>query len=65
MRKCPTWSESQPTITLTADERQPCEIWTRVMGYHRPVESFNDGKKAEHAERRHFVEPTNARKLVQ
>lgn len=33
-------------------------IYTRVMGYHRPVESFNIGKKSEHAERVHFKEPT-------
>ena len=26
-------------------QRQPCEVWTRVMGYHRPVSSFNSGKK--------------------
>jgi len=37
-------------------ERQPCEVWTRVMGYHRPVDSFNIGKKAEHRERRFFLE---------
>ena len=43
-------------ITLTADERQRCEVWTRVMGYHRPVASFNIGKKGEHSERRFFVE---------
>ncbi|WP_321342929.1 anaerobic ribonucleoside-triphosphate reductase [Breoghania sp.] len=44
------------TITLSDDERQPCEIWTRVMGYHRPVSSFNRGKKGEHTERRFFSE---------
>jgi Anaerobic ribonucleoside-triphosphate reductase len=44
-------------ITLTADERQRCEVWTRVMGYHRPVASFNIGKKGEHCERRFFREP--------
>ncbi|MCL3861376.1 ribonucleoside triphosphate reductase [Actinotalea sp. K2] len=33
-----------------------CEVWTRVMGYHRPVSSFNVGKKGEHAERTHFQE---------
>ncbi len=38
--------------------RQPCEVWTRVMGYHRPVTSFNTGKRAEHAERRFFREPS-------
>jgi len=34
-----------------------CEVWTRVMGYHRPVSSFNIGKKGEHAERVMFREP--------
>jgi hypothetical protein len=43
-------------ITLTDDERQRCEVWTRVMGYHRPVASFNIGKKGEHRERRFFRE---------
>ena len=42
-------------VKLSDDERQPCEVWTRVMGYHRPVESFNRGKQQEHAERRFFV----------
>ena len=43
-------------LSLSDDERQPCEVWTRVMGYHRPVASFNIGKKGEHAERRFFNE---------
>ena len=43
-------------VTLTDDERQPCEVWTRVMGYHRPVASFNIGKKGEHGERCFFDE---------
>ncbi len=43
-------------IFLTDEERQPCEVWTRVMGYHRPVASFNIGKKGEHYERKHFQE---------
>ena len=44
-------AQQQP-VTLADDERQPCEVWTRVMGYHRPVASFNIGKKGEHEERR-------------
>jgi hypothetical protein len=50
--------EAEPAleaITLTDDERQPCEVWTRVMGYHRPVASFNTGKQGEHEARRSFV----------
>jgi len=44
------------TVKLNNQDRQKCEIWTRVMGYHRPVSSFNPGKKAEHKEREHFIE---------
>ncbi len=43
-------------ITLTNEERQRCEVWTRVMGYYRPVSQFNLGKKSEHKERLHFKE---------
>ncbi|AKU20527.1 anaerobic ribonucleoside-triphosphate reductase [Massilia sp. NR 4-1] len=43
-------------VTLSDAERQPCEIWTRVMGYHRPVSSFNTGKKGEFHERKYFRE---------
>lgn len=43
-------------IELEDCERQPCEIWTRVMGYHRPVSEFNQGKKSEFYERKYFDE---------
>lgn len=36
--------------------RAECEVWTRVMGYFRPVSSFNIGKRGEHAERLAFRE---------
>ncbi len=41
---------------LCDEKRQRCEVWTRVMGYHRPVSSFNIGKKGEHRERQFFRE---------
>lgn len=43
-------------FVLADDERQQCEVWTRVMGYHRPVTSFNIGKKGEFFERKYFEE---------
>ena len=43
-------------ILLKDEERQPCEVWTRVMGYFRPVSEFNIGKKSEYAERVCFSE---------
>ncbi len=35
-----------------------CEVWTRVMGYFRPIESFNIGKKGEAQERTYFTGDT-------
>ena len=49
-------TEAKNTIELKDSERQPCEVWTRGMGYHRPVQSFNIGKKGEFEERVCFTE---------
>lgn len=59
---CPTHgylAGEHPFCPLCDPDPQPCEVWTRVMGYHRPVESFNIGKKAEHRQRRFFREATS------
>ncbi len=45
------------TTPLDDTERTRCEVWTRVMGYHRPVSSWNPGKKSEHRERQYYSEP--------
>lgn len=37
-------------------ERTRCEVWSRVMGYHRPVSAYNPGKQQEHRDRKMFVE---------
>ncbi|MGC4079161.1 MAG: anaerobic ribonucleoside-triphosphate reductase [Rubrivivax sp.] len=42
---------------LEEHERTRCEVWTRVMGYHRPMASFNIGKQGEFLDRRYFDEP--------
>lgn len=47
-----------PAETLA--QRTRCEVWTRVMGYHRPVSQFNTGKKAEHCSRKPFTETVSA-----
>lgn len=52
--------DHKPAPTLRDDERQRCEVWTRVMGYHRPVSSFNIGKQGEFHERIYFVETPTA-----
>jgi anaerobic ribonucleoside-triphosphate reductase len=38
------------------DKRNKCSVWSRVMGYHRPINTFNLGKIGEHKERKHFKE---------
>jgi anaerobic ribonucleoside-triphosphate reductase len=43
-------------LSIYKDKRTKCMVYTRVMGYHRPVESFNIGKKGEHKERKKFIE---------
>ena len=51
-----TTLEPQTLLELNRKKRTKCLVYTRVMGYHRPVESFNIGKKGEHKQRQHFVE---------
>lgn len=53
-------NDSIKVTDIKQEDRQKCEVWTRVMGYHRPVQSFNIGKKSEHAERKHFDESVSA-----
>jgi len=33
---------------------QPCEVYSRVMGYYRPTKQFNQGKRQEFKERKTF-----------
>ena len=41
---------SQPIV-----KRQRCEVYSRVVGYLRPVDQWNIGKKREFHDRRNFV----------
>ena len=43
---CPSYDPG-----INQQERTRCEVWTRVMGYHRPVSAFNAGKQSEHRDR--------------
>ena len=37
--------------------KESCEVYSRVVGYLRPVKQWNDGKKAEFAIRKHYIVP--------
>lgn len=45
----------QPNVSETdMPLRTKCEIYTRVMGYYRPVTQFNNWKKSEFYSRQTF-----------
>ncbi len=44
------------TVTPITLKRQKCEVYTRVMWYHRPVSQFNEWKKSEYYSRTYFTE---------
>lgn len=41
---------------MTDKKRTPCEVYTRVMGYLRPVSAYNLWKKSEFYSRKYFDE---------
>ena len=43
-------------MTTDKSKRTPCEIYTRVMWYLRPVSNYNIGKKSEFYSRKYFDE---------
>lgn len=43
--------------------RQKCEVFSRSMGYIRPIDNFNTGKRAEFEERKTFTEANSLKKL--
>lgn len=45
---------NEQILAIHTPERTRCTVYTRVMGYHRPTESFNAGKQGEFRERLHF-----------
>ena len=45
-------------------QRTKCEIYTRVMGYHRPVSSFNTWKKSEFYSRKYFKENVSNKSFI-
>ena len=40
---------------IPKSKRQKCEVYSRVVGYLRPVDQWNNGKKQEFRERKTFV----------
>ncbi|KPL21065.1 MAG: hypothetical protein AMJ93_10560 [Anaerolineae bacterium SM23_84] len=36
-------------------KRVPCEVYSRIVGYLRPVQDWNEGKQQEFAERKTYA----------
>jgi ribonucleoside-triphosphate reductase len=51
---CPEHGYLNGEITTCPNCQRPTEIYSRVVGYLRPVQQWNDGKKSEFASRSHF-----------
>ena len=52
-------SEQTPTTKQTSEapneeQQVPCEVYSRIVGYVRPVRNWNKGKKQEFAERQTY-----------
>ncbi len=43
-----------PTEATAQAGRTKCEVYSRVVGYIRPVNQWNEGKQAEYADRVEF-----------
>jgi len=45
---------NEPVIEPVIERKVPVEIYSRVVGYFRPVKQWNKGKQEEFSERRTF-----------
>lgn len=41
--------------TLEQGKRIPCEVYSRIVGYLRPIQNWHDGKRQEYLDRKEYV----------
>ncbi|MFH1820773.1 MAG: anaerobic ribonucleoside-triphosphate reductase [Candidatus Nealsonbacteria bacterium] len=51
--KCKACYDKNPSLA----NYQKCEVYSRIVGYLRPISQWNDGKKEEFMERKEYVIP--------
>ncbi len=54
--------EKTPKTVSQSDVKVPCEVYSRIVGYLRPVQNWNDGKQQEFEDRKTFRVATPPRK---
>jgi ribonucleoside-triphosphate reductase len=42
---------------VESEVKVPCEVYSRIVGYLRPVRNWNEGKRREFADRKTFKVP--------
>nr|WP_322506788.1 anaerobic ribonucleoside-triphosphate reductase [Anaerolinea sp.] len=47
--------QAETQKNIQNEVRIPCEVYSRIVGYLRPVQNWNHGKKQEFKERKTFV----------
>jgi anaerobic ribonucleoside-triphosphate reductase len=41
-------------VKTKVEVKVPCEVYSRIVGYLRPIQNWNDGKRQEFKERKTF-----------
>ena len=49
--------ENQNEGSEQENVKVPCEVYSRIVGYLRPVQAWNEGKQAEFEDRKTFQVP--------
>ena len=59
-----TYRRTPDSADADAEVKVPCEVYSRVVGYLRPVQAWNEGKRQEFSERKPFRMPAPAETLT-
>jgi len=51
--------QDSKTNNVEPEVKVPCEVYSRVVGYLRPVQAWNEGKQQEYADRKPFAVPAS------
>lgn len=50
-------TKNRSTDRVEIEVKVPCEVYSRIVGYLRPVQAWNEGKQQEFRERQTFDMP--------
>ncbi|MBP9763077.1 ribonucleoside triphosphate reductase [Patescibacteria group bacterium] len=62
---CPSHGYLSGEIQTCPTCQSTCEVWSRIVGYFRPVDQWNKGKKGEYKERKEYVVQAQAESAVE